>query len=105
MKNLLTNRKQSDIINKLLREKRQTVKSDLEGLKSGSKINFENLLTNLKRCDIIEKLVKPSKRNFRDHIGTKENQENFKKLLKNLLTNSKRCDIITKSSERSERQS
>lgn len=27
----------------------------------------------------MEKLVKPSKRNFRDHIGTKENQENFKK--------------------------
>ena len=33
----------------------------------------------MKRCDTIEKLVKPSKRNFRDHIGTKENQENFKR--------------------------
>ena len=55
-------------------------------------------MTNLKRYDIIEKLAKPSKQNFRDHIGTKENQENFKKLLKNLLTNLKRCDIITKSS-------
>ena len=49
LKNLLTNRKQSDIINKLLREKRQTVKSDLEGLKSGSKIIFEKPLDKLEK--------------------------------------------------------
>ena len=61
MKNLLTNRKQSDIINKLFRKKRQPIKSGLDDLKRNSKINFENLLTNQKRCDIIEKLVKASK--------------------------------------------
>ena len=57
LKNLLTNRKQSDIINKLLREKRQTIKSDLEGLKSDSKINFEKPLDKLEKMWYNNKVV------------------------------------------------
>ena len=105
MKNLLTNRKQSDIINKLLREKRQTIKSDLEGLKSDSKINFEKPLDKLEKMWYNRKACETKQAKLpRSHRNERKSRK-LQKSLKNLLTNSKRCDIITKSSERSERQS
>ena len=88
MKNLLTNRKQSDIINKLLREKRQTVKSDLEGLKSGSKINFgkpldtlEKMGYNRKACETKQAKLPRSHRNERK---SRKLQKTFEKPLDKL---------------------
>ncbi len=83
MKNLLTNRKQSDIINKLLREKRQTIKSDLEGLKSDSKINFEKPLDKLekmwynrKACETKQAKLPRSHRNERKSRKLQKKFEN-----------------------------
>ena len=63
MKNLLTNLKRCDIIEKLVKASETSeITSERKKIKKTSKKLLKNLLTNSKRCDIITKSPERSER-------------------------------------------